>query len=38
MSKIGIGSYGIGGLGHRDIGLTEKLDDSILYRRTHISA
>lgn len=29
MSKIGIGSYGIGGRGHRDIGLTEKLDDPI---------
>ncbi|MBU0708478.1 aldo/keto reductase [Patescibacteria group bacterium] len=27
ISKIGIGSYGIGGRGHRDLKLTEKLDD-----------
>lgn len=27
LSKIGIGSYGIGGRGHRDMELTEKVDD-----------
>ncbi len=29
ISKIGIGSYGIGGRGHRDIELTEKQNDEI---------
>ena len=28
ISKIGIGSYGIGGLGHRDMNLTQKSKDS----------
>lgn len=27
LSKIGIGTYGIGGRGHRDVALTEKEDD-----------
>ncbi len=27
LSKIGIGTYGIGGRGHRDVSLTEKEDD-----------
>lgn len=27
LSQIGIGSYGVGGRGHRDIALTEKQDD-----------
>ncbi len=27
LSKIGIGSYGIGGKGHRDIAITEKAED-----------
>ena len=29
ISKIGIGSYGIGGRGHRDMTITEKQDDEI---------
>ena len=29
LSKIGIGSYGIGGRGHRDMKITEKVDDDI---------
>lgn len=29
LSKIGIGSYGIGGRGHRDMPLTDKKDDSV---------
>lgn len=29
LSKIGIGSYGIGGRGHRDMAITEKLDDNL---------
>lgn len=29
VSQIGIGSYGIGGRGHRDVDITEKLDDQI---------
>ncbi|HET8991931.1 MAG TPA: aldo/keto reductase [Candidatus Saccharimonadales bacterium] len=29
LSQIGIGSYGIGGLGHRDMQLTNKKDDSL---------
>lgn len=29
VSKIGIGSYGIGGRGHRDMEITEKADDEI---------
>ncbi|HMS22585.1 MAG TPA: aldo/keto reductase [Candidatus Levybacteria bacterium] len=33
VSRIGIGSYGIGGRGHRDIELTEKRDDE-----TYVSA
>jgi 2,5-diketo-D-gluconate reductase A len=33
ISKIGIGSFGIGGRGHRDVELTEKLDD-----RTYVEA
>lgn len=27
ISKIGIGSYGVGGRGHRDMAITEKLED-----------
>ena len=27
LSKIGIGSFGVGGRGHRDVVLTEKQDD-----------
>lgn len=33
ISKIGIGSFGVGGRGHRDVALTEKLDD-----KTYIDA
>lgn len=29
ISSIGIGSYGIGGRGHRDMPITEKLDDQV---------
>lgn len=29
LSRIGIGSYGIGGLGHRDMSITNKGDDQI---------
>ncbi len=29
LSKIGIGSYGIGGLGHRDMSITNKGDDQV---------
>src|SRR5579884_2723173 len=29
LTKIGIGSYGIGGRGHRDMAITEKQDDQI---------
>ena len=29
LSKIGIGSYGVGGLGHRDMAITKKADDRI---------
>lgn len=29
ISKIGIGSYGIGGRGHRDMPITEKRDDDV---------
>lgn len=29
LSKIGIGSFGIGGRGHRDVELTEKADDQV---------
>lgn len=29
LSKIGIGSYGIGGLGHRDMSITNKDDDQV---------
>ena len=27
ISKIGIGSYGVGGRGHRDMEITDKLED-----------
>ncbi|MFA6073188.1 MAG: aldo/keto reductase [Candidatus Woesearchaeota archaeon] len=33
ISKIGIGSYGVGGRGHRDMPITDKLDN-----QTHIDA
>jgi diketogulonate reductase-like aldo/keto reductase len=29
ISKIGIGSYGVGGRGHRDMEITEKLEDGL---------
>ena len=29
LSKIGIGSYGIGGLGHRDMSITNKSEDQV---------
>lgn len=29
ISKIGLGSYGVGGRGHRDLSITEKLDDQV---------
>lgn len=29
LSQIGIGSYGIGGRGHRDMPITEKVDDKV---------
>lgn len=29
ISKIGIGSFGIGGRGHRDVALTERAEDQI---------
>jgi len=29
ISKIGIGTFGVGGRGHRDVTLTEKLEDDV---------